>query len=63
MHRVGVQAAAGRVDVGKLGEKPEVSILVEVLHGDNVVFGVIGSPVEEQRVWQEGAVCAIVVAP
>lgn len=63
VHGVGVQAAAGGVNVGELGEKAQVGILVEVLQRDNVVLGVLRGPVEEQGIGQEVAVSAVVVAP
>ena len=63
VHGVGVQAAAGRVDVGELGKETQVGILVEVLQRDDVVLGVLRGPVEEQGVGQEVAVSAVVVAP
>lgn len=63
MHGVGVQAAAGRVDVGELRQDTEVGVLVEVLEGDDVLLGVLLGPVEEKGVRQEGTVRAVVVAP
>lgn len=63
MHGVGVQAAAGRVDVGELGQKAQVGVLEEVLNGDNVLLSVLGGPVEEHGVGQEGTVGTVVVAP
>lgn len=63
VHGVGVQATAGRVDVGKLGQEAEVGILVEVLKRNNVRLGVLCGPVVEQGVGEEGTVGAIVVEP
>ena len=63
MHGVGVQATAGGVNVGQLGEKTQVGILVEVLDRDDVALGVFGGPVEEHGIGKEGAVGAIVVEP
>lgn len=63
VHGVGVGATAGRVDVRKLGEQTKVGILVEVLHGLDVALSILGGPVEEQGVGQEGTVGAVVVAP
>lgn len=63
VHGVCVQTAAGRVDVRQLGEKAQVGILVEVLERHNVALCVFGGPVEEQGIWVEGAVGAVVVEP
>lgn len=63
MHGVSVQPTAGWVDVGELREEAEIGVLVEVLQGDDVVLSIGGCPVKEKRVWQEGAIRAIVVAP
>lgn len=63
VHGVGVEAAAGRIDVGELGECSQESILEEVLEGHDVGLGVGGSPFEEHGVRKESAVGAIVVLP
>lgn len=63
VHGVGVQTAAGRVDVRQLGEETKVGVLVEVLERHNVALGVFGGPVEEQGIGTEGAVGAVVVEP
>jgi hypothetical protein len=63
VHGVGVEVAAGWVDVGELGQEAEVGVLVEVLERDDVLLGVLGGPVEEESVRKEGAVGAIVVLP
>lgn len=63
VHGVGVDAAAGGVEVGELGEGAEVGVLVEVLEGDYVGLCVGGGPVEEEGVGKEGAVGAVVVLP
>lgn len=63
VHGVGVQAAAGGVDVGQLGEEAQVGVLVEVLERDDVALGVLGGPVEEQGIGKEGTVGAVVVEP
>lgn len=63
VHGVGVQTAAGRVDVGELGQETQVGVLVEVLQGLDVLLGVLGGPVEEHGVGQESAVGAVVVLP
>jgi hypothetical protein len=63
VHGVGVQTAAGGVEVGELGEGAEVGVLVEVLEGNDVGLGVGDGPVEEEGVGGEGAVGAVVVLP
>lgn len=63
VHGVGVQAAAGGVNVGQLGEKTQVGILVEVRGRDDVALGVFGGPVEEHGIGKEGTVGAVVVEP
>lgn len=63
VHGVGVGAAAGRVDVGELGQLTQVGVLEEVLDGDNGVLGLLGGPVEEHGIGQEGTVGTVVVAP
>lgn len=63
VHRVGVLAAAGGVDVGELGEEAEIGILVEVLKGNDVGLGILSGPVEEHGVGQEFTVGAVVVKP
>lgn len=63
VHGVGVEAAAGGVEVGQLGEGAQVGVLVEVLEGNDVGLGVGGGPVEEHGVREEGAVGAVVVLP
>lgn len=63
VHGVGVGATARWVDVRQLRELTQVSILEEVLNGDDAVRGVFGSPVEEQAVGEESTVGAIVVEP
>lgn len=63
VHGVGVQTAAGRVDVGQLGQDAQVGVLEKVLDGLNVLLSVLGGPVEEHGVGQEGAVGAVVVLP
>jgi hypothetical protein len=63
VHGVGVEAAAGGVDVGELGEQTKIGVLVEVLKGHDVALGVLCGPVEEHGIGQEVAVRAIVVAP
>lgn len=63
VHGVGVQTAAGGVNVGQLGEEAQVGVLVEVLDRDNVALGVFGGPVEEHGIGKEGAVGAVVVEP
>lgn len=63
VHGVGVQAAAGGVNVGQLGEQAQVGVLVEVLDRDDVALGVFGGPVEEHGIGKEGTVGAVVVEP
>lgn len=63
VHRVGVGATARRVEVRQLRELTQVSILEEVLNGDDVGRGILGSPVEEQAVGEESTVGAVVVEP
>jgi hypothetical protein len=63
VHGVGVGATARGVEVGQLRELSQVSILEEVLDGDDAVGGVCGSPVEEQAVGKESTVGAVVVEP
>lgn len=63
VHGVGVQTAAGGVDVRQLGQQSQVSVLEEVLQGHNVALRVLGGPVVEQGVRQEVTVGAVVVAP
>jgi hypothetical protein len=63
VHGIGVEVAAGWVDVGELGQEAEVGVLVEVLQRDDVLLGVLGGPVEEESVRKEGAVGAVVVLP
>jgi hypothetical protein len=47
VHGVSVGATARRVEVRQLRELTQVSILEEVLNGDDVGRGVVGGPVEE----------------
>lgn len=63
VHGVGIEIAAGGVDVGELGQEAEVGVLVEVLERDDVLLGVLGSPVKEESVGKEGTVGAVVVLP
>lgn len=63
VHGVGVGTAARGVEVGQLGELTQVSILEEVLDGDDAVGCVLGSPVEKQAVGEESTVGAVVVEP
>lgn len=63
VHRVGIQAAARRVDVRQLWEVAQVRILEEVLDWHNAVLRVLLGPVEEQGVGIESAVRAVIVAP
>lgn len=63
VHGVGVEAAARGVDVGELGQEAEVGVLVEVLEGNDVLFGILGDPAVEESVGEEGAVGAVVVLP
>lgn len=63
VHGVGVGAAARRVEVRQLRELTQVSILEEVLDGDNIGRSVLGGPVEEQAVREESTVGPVVVEP
>lgn len=63
VHGVGVQATAGGVDVGQLGEDAQVGVLVEVLEGNDVALGVLRGPVEEHGIGEEGTVGTVVVEP
>jgi hypothetical protein len=63
VHGVGVEVAAGGVDVGELGQEAEVGVLVEVLKGDDVLLRVLDGPVEEESIGKEGTVGAVVVLP
>lgn len=63
VHGVGVQAAAGGVEVGQLGEGAQVGVLVEVFERNHTGLGVGHGPVEEQGVGKEGAVGAVIVLP
>lgn len=63
VHGVGGDVAAGRVDVGELGEGALFGVLDEFLDRDDVLLGVLGGPFEEEGVWEEFAACAVVVAP
>lgn len=63
VHGIGVETAAGRVEVRKLRKLTQISILEEVLDGNNVLFGVGRSPVEEETVRGESTVGAVVVEP
>jgi hypothetical protein len=63
MHRVCIKTTARRVNVRKLGQETEVSVLVEILEGNNVALSVSSCPVEEEGVGEEGAICAVIVLP
>lgn len=63
VHGVCVEVAAGGVDVGELREEAQVGVLVEVLNGDNAALCVLSGPIEEERVWEEVAVGAVIVLP
>lgn len=63
VHGVGALAAAGWVDVGKLGKLAEVGVLEEALKRNDILLGVLGDPLEEHGIAEESTVGAIVVAP
>jgi hypothetical protein len=63
MHRVRIKTTARWVNVRELGQETEVSVLVEILEGNNVALGVSSCPVEEEGVREEGAVCTVIVLP